>query len=112
MECKEFQKKINDFIFDKMNDSSEIEDFLKHYKNCADCKDELRLYYVVRRGLGDVESPMEEEVCDAKEELDTLISYYEDLFRMQKIRRRVFTIMIFAIAIALLMAIGLIMLDI
>ena len=57
MECKDFQKLINDFIFDKIEYSEDLKEFLNHAKTCKNCGEELELYYTIRRGLGDVKAP-------------------------------------------------------
>ena len=56
MECKDFQKLINDFIFDKIEYSEDLKEFLNHAKTCKNCGEELELYYTIRRGLGDVKA--------------------------------------------------------
>ena len=58
MECKDFQKLINDFIFDKIEYSEDLKEFLNHAKTCKNCGEELELYYTIRRGLGDVKAPV------------------------------------------------------
>ena len=58
MECKDFQKLINDFIFDKIEYSEDLKEFLNHAKTCKNCGEELELYYTIRRGLGDVKALM------------------------------------------------------
>ena len=47
MNCEVFQEKINDFIFDRIEYSEDLEDFLSHAKECKDCMEELQLYYTI-----------------------------------------------------------------
>ena len=75
MECKDFQKLINDFIFDKIEYSEDLKEFLNHAKICKNCGEELELYYTIRRGLGDVKAPDDsEESVDATQELENIIN--------------------------------------
>ena len=56
MECKNFQKLINDFILEQIEYSEDLKEFLNHAKTCKNCGEELELYYTIRRGLGDVKA--------------------------------------------------------
>lgn len=90
MNCQEFQSRINDFIFDKIEYSDEIETFLNHAKECPTCSEELSLYYSIRRGLGDLQAPdARTEGTDALQELESIKKYYDDLFRKRKLIRRI-----------------------
>ena len=81
MECKDFQKLINDFIFDKIEYSEDLKEFLNHAKTCKNCGEELELYYTIRRGLGDVKAPDgSEESVDATQELENIINFYDELY--------------------------------
>ena len=85
MNCEVFQEKINDFIFDRIEYSEDLEDFLSHAKECKDCMEELQLYYTIHRGLEDVPAPFEgEETKKAEEELQDLIEYYDEYLQRQK----------------------------
>lgn len=89
MDCKRFQELINDFIYDKIEYSEDLEEFLEHAKNCESCKEELELYYSIHRGLGDVTAPDESmEVMDTGRELDNIISFYDEYFNKQKIMKK------------------------
>lgn len=44
MDCKTFQRRISDFVMEKMN-TDELADFLLHAKNCKDCSEELFVSY-------------------------------------------------------------------
>lgn len=105
MNCREFQESINDFIFDKIEYADDVEAFVKHFKECKSCNEDLRLYYMVRRGLDDVESPLiDEKPKDVNEELDLIMSYYDDHFRKGKIRRKIFnfSIIFFAVLVVII----------
>ena len=89
MDCKKFQELINDFIFDKIEYSDELEEFLKHSKTCKECKEELELYYSIFRGMDDVSAPDDsDEIRDAGSELEIIIDFYDDYFSKQKIMRK------------------------
>lgn len=89
MDCKKFQKLINDFIFDKIEYSEDVEEFLEHAKECPACNEELTLYYTIRRGLGDVDAPGDgEEVMDANKELENIFSFYDEYFEKQRFMKK------------------------
>lgn len=48
MECKEFNKNIDSFINDKM-DEDLYEDFINHYNTCKNCNEELGIYYLAHK---------------------------------------------------------------
>ncbi|MCI8955817.1 MAG: hypothetical protein HFG29_02360 [Eubacterium sp.] len=85
MKCEVFQKNIRDFIFDKIEYSEDLEEFLSHAKECDECREELELYYKIHRGLGDIEPPVEsDEPMSAEEELKYIIEYYNEYFKKEK----------------------------
>ena len=85
MNCELFQKKIRDFIFDKIEYSEDLEEFLTHAKECNECREELELYYTIHRGLGDIEPPIESEApMTAEEELAYICEYYNEYFEKEK----------------------------
>ncbi|ROR29361.1 putative zinc finger protein [Mobilisporobacter senegalensis] len=50
MTCSEAQSYITPFINDEL-DSDLLEDFLIHIEKCADCKEELEVYYTLLTGM-------------------------------------------------------------
>ena len=50
-----FTEQIPDFFQDQLEDS-ELEEFLRHYDSCNDCRDELSIQYLIHEGLARVES--------------------------------------------------------
>lgn len=105
MNCREFQESINDFIFDKIEYADDVEAFVKHFKECKSCNNDLRLYYMVRRGLDDVECPLiDEEPKDSNEELDLIMSYYDDHFHKQKLSKKIRYVLAGFVGIAVVIA--------
>ena len=91
MDCRKFKELINDFIFDKMEYVEDIQRFIEHFKKCEHCNEELRLFYNIRRGLADVDNPLiDESPKDTDEELDLIISYYDDYFNKGRTRKILF----------------------
>ncbi|MFQ9515386.1 MAG: hypothetical protein ACLRZ9_06120 [Eubacterium sp.] len=89
MNCKKFQELINDFIFDKIEYSEDLEEFLDHAKNCQACSEELSLYYTIHRGLGDAPAPSDsEEVTDVDKELENIFSFYDEYFEKQRFMKK------------------------
>ena len=104
MECLKFQQLINDFIYDKIEYSDDLEEFLQHAKECKSCNEDLNLYYSIHRGLGDVDAPVEsEEKEDVNKELENIKAFYEDFFTKQKSMKKAGRI---SIAVFLLVIIG------
>ena len=90
MDCKSFQELIYDFIYDKIEYSEDLEEFLEHAGTCESCNEELVLYYTIHRGLGDVPAPefTNEEGNDCEQELKDIISFYDEIFYKQKIMKK------------------------
>ena len=75
MECREFQNLIHDFIFDKIEYTDELEE----------CIEDLELYYLINRGLGDVPAPDNSgEDVGYDQELEDIFSFYDEWFTKQK----------------------------
>lgn len=107
MNCELFQTRIRDFVFDKIEYSEDLEEFLIHAKECKDCMEELELYYTIHRGLEDVKPPIDtNEPMTIEEELDYIFDYYFEYFkkekRLYKISKiSIITLIIFAILVIL-----------
>lgn len=54
MKCSDFQRRIPEIIKADVPDE-ELEEVLEHIQNCADCQDELEIYFVLNYGLSDEE---------------------------------------------------------
>ena len=50
MDCKEFNGLIQDFLHDRL-DEMKLSEFLSHIEECEDCRDELRIQYLIYEGL-------------------------------------------------------------
>ena len=50
MECRDYQRRINDYVNDKMS-KKDLYDFLKHISNCEECREEYEFYYNVYMGF-------------------------------------------------------------
>ena len=102
MDCELFQRKIRDFIFDQMEYSEDLEEFLQHAKECKECQDELELYYTIHRGLEDVEAPVETDVpMTAKEELKYIFDYYFEYFEKEKRMNKIGKVFVVVLALVL-----------
>lgn len=55
MDCKEFRSLIRTFLDDSL-DEFRLAEFLDHYDECEDCRDELRIQYLIYEGLERLES--------------------------------------------------------
>lgn len=102
MECIEFQKLIDNFIFDKIEYSDDLEEFIEHAKKCKKCSEELELYYTIRRGLGDLKAPDgSDDGVDSSKELESIMNFYNDFFMKQEKKKKsiILSIMIFLLLI-------------
>ena len=50
MDCKEYEKKIPQFISDEMN-FMELKEFARHTATCESCKEELTIQFLIDKGL-------------------------------------------------------------
>ena len=55
MDCKEFAGLIQDFWGDRL-DEMKLSEFLEHVDECENCKDELRIQYLIYEGLERLET--------------------------------------------------------
>ncbi len=55
MDHKEFNSLIQDFLHDRL-DEVKLTQFLEHYDECEDCRDELRTQYLIYEGLERLEA--------------------------------------------------------
>lgn len=55
MDCKEFNGLIHDFLNDRLNET-ELSEFLAHIESCDNCRDELRIQYLIYEGLERLEA--------------------------------------------------------
>ena len=55
MDCKEFNGLIQDFLHDRLAEMK-LSEFLSHIEECEDCRDELRIQYLIYEGLERLEA--------------------------------------------------------
>ena len=55
MDCKEFNGLIQDFLHDRL-DEIKLTEFLEHIDECENCRDELRIQYMIYEGLERLET--------------------------------------------------------
>lgn len=60
MKCVEAQGLITKYISDELH-GEQLEEFLKHIEGCEDCKEELEIYYVIMKGMQQID---EDNVLD------------------------------------------------
>ncbi|MBQ7956263.1 MAG: zf-HC2 domain-containing protein [Lachnospiraceae bacterium] len=66
MNCKEFEKKIPDFIKNQL-EYKELSEFVEHVENCEDCREELTIQFLVAEGMARL---VEGGAFDLQKELD------------------------------------------
>ncbi|MBQ4307249.1 MAG: zf-HC2 domain-containing protein [Lachnospiraceae bacterium] len=55
MDCKSFEKKIPDFLADRLS-ISDLSEFLEHFDRCAECREELSIQFLVAEGMPRLET--------------------------------------------------------
>ena len=82
MNCSKFKTEMNNFINNTIDDDN-IEAFIKHYKSCKACNEELEIYYMVNKTFNqDFDEGNTVSVPDSydfKKRLNSKVSYYEDM---------------------------------
>lgn len=73
MDCKEFEKLIPDFIQQKL-EYLDLKRFCGHVRECAECKEELVIQFLVSEGMARLE---EGDAFDLNRELDKRLAEAE-----------------------------------
>lgn len=76
MECREFEKHIADFITKKM-DYPTLKRFYEHAEQCAECREELNIQFLVTEGMQrlekgstfDLQSELEQRLEEARKSI-------------------------------------------
>ena len=95
MDCKEFESRIPDFLEDKLN-KKQAKDFFAHMNECEDCKEELRIQYLIKEGTQRLEDG---DSFDLNRELDLKIEKTKKTIKKRSIANTIIYIME-AVAIA------------
>ena len=95
MDCKEFESRIQDFLIDKLN-RKQANEFFAHMQTCENCKEELRIQYLIKEGTLRLE---EGDSFDLNKELDLKIEKTKKMIKKRMIANMVIYIME-AVAIA------------
>lgn len=83
MDHKQFEAEVPTFLDDRLS-NEELADFLEHYDECAACRDELSIQYLVRAGLPKLETG---ETFHLQKELDSCLrAARERLHRRKRLR--------------------------
>lgn len=79
MECKDFEKRIPDFIEKKM-DYPTLKRFYEHVQQCRDCREELEIQFLVWKGMERLEEgnafDLQSELKQRMEEAVKSIRYH------------------------------------
>ncbi len=77
MTCREAESLVIPFIHDELDDDT-AEAFLEHIDGCADCREELEIYYTVEAGIrqldndigsSNIKGEMEEDLRESRQRL-------------------------------------------
>ena len=53
MECTDFNRHIDEYLSEALTDE-ELNDFLHHLKFCKNCREELEINYIVKKGIDEI----------------------------------------------------------
>lgn len=81
MDCKEFENMIPDFLDEKLN-SRQAKEFFAHMDECENCKEELRIQYLITEGTLRLE---EGDSFDLNKELDLKLEKTKKVLKSRKI---------------------------
>lgn len=80
MTCKEAEKLIPIFLDDDL-DTDDLREFMEHIDECAECKEELSIQFLVKEGLSRLEAG---SVFDLKNELEYRIEAEGHALKMRE----------------------------
>ena len=92
MNCNDFIRIMPKFIDETMAEE-DYDNFIKHVKECASCKDELEIHYMIQVGLERIETDTTKSFDIPKELENQLIRYEERadfLFKREVYKKVVF----------------------
>lgn len=98
MNCKDTDKSIPRF-FDGELEGRELTEFLKHIKNCNDCKEELSIYFLASEGIARLE---EGSSFDLDKELESRLDEQEYHIKMRHSLKVAFYCMEFVLIVIIL----------
>ena len=100
MDCKEFNGLIHDFLNDRLNET-ELSEFLAHIESCDNCRDELRIQYLIYEGLERLEAG---DTFDVDRDLADVMKLQKRMgIKMAAIASEIITISAFVIVLFLVL---------
>ena len=95
MDCKEFNGLIQDFLNDRL-DEMKLSEFLSHIEECEDCRDELRIQYLIYEGLARLE---EGATFDVDKDLSDYMQLQREGIKLTAIASEIITTAAFVIVL-------------
>lgn len=89
MDCKEFENLIPDFLDEKLN-NRQAKEFFAHMDSCENCKEELRIQYLIAEGTLRLE---EGDSFDLNKELDIKLEKTKRILKSRKIANTIIYIL-------------------
>lgn len=77
MNCMDFQKIMPDIIHNKIEDEH-IEEVIKHFEECKECRDEFEIYFVLNYGMSDEH---DDDNSNFVERIDTILTKMKSRLR-------------------------------
>lgn len=105
MDCKEFRSLIRSFLDDSLDEFG-LAEFLEHYAECEDCRDELRIQYLIYEGLERLESgdtfDVDRDLADLME-LQRKRLHTRNAVKKAAIASEIFTVAAFVIVMSVIL---------
>ena len=95
MECNEYKTLINSFLDDKIESERLLEQFVKHSRECRDCREELEVFCAVRIAINDDDridkklNSDDEYGYDFDKRVNDLLKFHEDELRKHKYIKKI-----------------------
>lgn len=85
MTCKDAEKMVMPYINNLLGEE-ELEDFLYHVQSCESCREELEIYYILERGLRQLDADTD-EIDDITGALEASIDMAQQKIRISYLRK-------------------------
>lgn len=98
MNCQEAQSNVLNYINHKLNKEQTM-DFIEHIRQCANCQDELEIYFIMMVGLRQLDNG-EVLTTDFQKELTDDMNQRYQAIQKERSREHLLQLLIFGIFIA------------
>lgn len=101
MNCKEFEKKIPEFVQQNM-DYKSLKQFCEHVNTCEECREELTIHFLVSEGLQRLEKggafDLQKELEQRMGQANRQLRWHRRIFKMSVVLE-ILAVLMIAVAI-------------